>query len=187
MLPVVRHETAPQAPPDAPVPTGGVDQLALRRVCGTFLTGVTVVTTRSAAGPLGVTVNSFTSVSLEPPRVLFCLASRSRLRPALAQSGVFAVNVLAEDQSQVCRAFASRDGDRFAGVLHASGVTGAPVLVGALATLECAVSQVVLSGDHVVVLGDVVRADVLRDALPLTFYRGRHVPLATGTGVAGGT
>jgi len=148
------------------------DPEAIRKVCARFVTGVTTVTSTGSEGVVGVTINSFTSVSLDPPMVLFCLHSRSRLRLALSESRVFAVNILAEDQESLCRSFSSRSSSQFAEVPHHTGETGAPILSDSLAYLECRVKEEYEAGDHLIVLGEVVRLDVLRhDDQPLTFFR----------------
>jgi flavin reductase (DIM6/NTAB) family NADH-FMN oxidoreductase RutF len=141
-------------------------------VCAQFATGVAVVTSTGSQGAAGVTVNSFTSVSLDPPMVLFCLHSRSRVRTALSESRVFAVNILTEDQETVCRSFSSRDSSDFSGMRHVEGETGAPIICDSLAYLECRIKEEYAAGDHLIVLGEVVRLDVLRhDKRPLMFFR----------------
>ena len=113
------------------------DPAQIRKVCGRFVTGVAIVTSAGSEGAVGVTINSFSSVSLEPPMVLFCVHSRSRIRMALSESRAFAVNILAEDQVSICRSFSSRDSSDFSGVRRHVGETGAPIISDSLAYLEC--------------------------------------------------
>ena len=148
---------------------------ALRRAFGSFLTGVTVVTTRAASGrPVGMTANSFASVSLDPPLVLVCVGSNSSNFPAFAETPLFAVNVLREGQDEVAASFARRGIDRFAGVAHATQATGAPVLDECLAWFDCTVHQRVVAGDHLILVGK-VEAFAAASAQPLGFLRGRYV------------
>ncbi len=132
---------------------------ALRHVMGRFATGVVLVTTATATGPSGMTVNSFTSVSLDPPLVLICVDLTSQTLPALRASGHFAVNVLAGEQEPLARCFATRSAERYAHFCSASyrvGATGSPVLDGALAFLEARIVAEFPGGDHAILLGQVV-------------------------------
>jgi 3-hydroxy-9,10-secoandrosta-1,3,5(10)-triene-9,17-dione monooxygenase reductase component len=125
----------------------------MRAVMGRFATGVTVVTT---AGPLGSTANAVSSVSLEPPLVLVCLREESETLEALRGSGAFAINVLAEDQQELADRFAKPASDaQWAGVAHEPSTTGAPLLDGTLATIECTVHEEARGGDHRIVIGRV--------------------------------
>lgn len=144
-----------------------------RAACGQFPTGVAVVTATAAGRLFGGTVNAFTSLTLEPPQVLVCLAESSNTWSAIAQSGAFAVNLLAADQVEMARLFASKDPDKFAQVDHELGPVGAPLLPGSLAAFECVLVTAVLSATHRVLLGRVVgvTADPARD--PLVFFRSR--------------
>jgi flavin reductase (DIM6/NTAB) family NADH-FMN oxidoreductase RutF len=143
-------------------------------VLGRFATGVTVVTGLAGAEPVGLAVNSFTSVSLEPPLVAFCVAKRSRTWPSLRTAGTFCVNILAEDQEALSRAFAARPPDRFLGVGWQPGRAGAPVLAGVLAWIECTIDAEHAAGDHVIVVGRVQDLDVGHEGRPLVFYRGGY-------------
>ena len=127
----------------------------LRSVMARFPTGVTVVTTRDAQGaPLGLTVNSFTSVSLEPPLVLVCIGRSTGSHDRLIASGGFAVSVLSEAQADIARRFARQPSDgRFDGVAWWQAPSGNPVIEGATAWLDCAIEQVMEAGDHTIVLG----------------------------------
>jgi flavin reductase (DIM6/NTAB) family NADH-FMN oxidoreductase RutF len=137
---------------------------------------VTVVTTGGPAGDYGVTANSFTSVSLEPPLVLVCLRRRSPGRGLIAANGAFAVNVLTCDQEDLGRRFASKDrgSAMFEGVEHQRGPTGAPILAGA-SHLECRLAGIHAAGDHVIVVGQVLALAVDPGATPLLFHAGRFL------------
>jgi 3-hydroxy-9,10-secoandrosta-1,3,5(10)-triene-9,17-dione monooxygenase reductase component len=156
-----------------------IDPHLMRAVCGQFVTGVAVVTTRTTSHtPLGLTINSFTSASLDPPLVLFCLRRESGVLPVLRDSGIFAVNILAEHQELLSRGFARR-GARLEGLQIRRQTTGAPVLSDALAYLDCRLVGEHTAGDHAVILGHVVDLDVLQhDGRPLTVFRSRHHALA---------
>ncbi|WP_329179054.1 flavin reductase family protein [Streptomyces sp. NBC_01477] len=136
-----------------PLP-GAVGQRALRDVLGRYATGVAVVTTRHRGRPAGVTVNSFASVSLEPPLVLWCLNSASASRAAFTGAGHFAVNVLAAGQRDLAARF-TRPGDRFSGLPLHTGPHGLPLLPGAVAVLLCRRAEVMSAGDHLLLLGAV--------------------------------
>lgn len=163
----------------------GTDEL--RRVLGRFATGVTVVTAAVPDGAVGITVNSFTSVSLDPPMVLFCLASTSRARAVFRRGAHFAVNILSEDQEDVSRCFAARESggnERFATVEVRVGVTGAPLLAECVAHLECEVVDEVEAGDHLIVIGRVIDLDIGRDHPPLVFFASRYARLADAPRIA---
>ena len=133
-----------------------------------------MVTTIHAGEPLGLAVGSFTSVSLDPPLVLFCIDRRSWTWPRMEEAGAFCVNVLAEDQERICRTFATRGADRFRGLGWRAGTTGAPILDDVLAWVECTVERVDEAGDHFVVVGRVVDLDTGRPGGPLLFFRGGY-------------
>lgn len=159
--------------------SGPLDPMALRRVCGLFVTGVTVVTSSNGGEPVGLTVNSFTSVSLEPPLVLFCLHRLSNVGEAIRATGYFTVNILAESQHDISRVFATRGAPRFDAVRHTAGSNGTPVLTDALAHVCCRLVEEFDGGDHVIVLGQVTEVGILRDGeSPLTFFRGSLGSLA---------
>lgn len=151
-----------------------VDSASLRSVLSRFATGVTVVTARLPDGPVGLTANAFTSVSLDPPLILVCLSRASRSGRAIRQAPAFAVSVLQRGQLSTCRSFAAPSGDRFADVPTHRARTGAPIVSGSLAYLDCRLHRVLSGGDHVIVLGEVLEADVLNDAEPLVFFRGSY-------------
>lgn len=158
------------------MPLTAVEPGALRAVLGRFATGVAVVTAFGPdGGPLGMTVNSFTSVSLDPPLVLYCANRASRLFPAFTQARAFAVNILAESQDEVSRRFARQGLDRFGALRYEAGEAGAPVLADSIAVLECTTESVVPAGDHALVLGRVsAAAAVAGAAAPLVFYDGAY-------------
>ena len=135
---------------------------------------MTVVTGLAGGEPVGLAVNSFTSVSLEPSLVAFCVAVRSRTWPMLRATGTFCVNILAEDQEALSRAFASRPPDRFLGVGWRPGRSGAPILADVLAWIECTVEAEHGAGDHVIVVGRVQDLGVGDEGRPLVFYRGGY-------------
>jgi len=155
-------------PPSAPQ----VDPRAFRDVLGRFVTGVTMVTTVTRTGRrIGVTINSFTSLSLEPPLVLFCLGRDARTLAAFLDAGVFAVNVLSADQAVLCERFA-RTPDDWNDVQTETWETGAPILSEALSALDCTLASAPAEGDHCILIGRGARLGVLRDAEPLAYYRG---------------
>ena len=152
------------------------DSAAFRQALAQFATGVTVITTRAASGQLiGITASSFNSVSLDPPLVLWSLATKSASMPVFRGNSHYVVNVLSESQYNLCQRFATLKGDRFAGVSHAAGDTGMPVLDGALAWFECHNRSRYEEGDHVIFVGEVERCGVHPDAAdmsPLVFCGG---------------
>lgn len=133
-----------------------------------------MVTGLAGGEPLGLAVNSFTSVSLEPALVAFCVAKRSQTWPKLRATGTFCVNILAEHQEALSRAFAGRPPDRFLGVGWRPGRSGAPILADVLAWIECAVDAEHDAGDHLIVVGRVRDLDVVGEGRPLVFYRGGY-------------
>ncbi len=156
----------------------------LRRVFGCFATGVTVVTCRVGPRTHGITVNSFTSVSLDPPLILISIDNRAIAFQMLPEAGAFAVNVLAENQREISDYFAKRlapdPDDELAGVPYHDGVTGSPVLEGAIATVEARIRAIYPAGDHHLFLAEVVDARINSDDPPLLFHRGRYPRLASG-------
>ncbi|GAA1794137.1 flavin reductase family protein [Luedemannella flava] len=156
----------------------------LRRILGLFPTGVAIITTVAAAGPAGLVVNSFTSVSLDPPLVGFFPAHSSRTWPLIRAAGAFCVNILAADQEPLARVFAGSGEDRFRGVpWRAAPHTGSPVLDGVLGWIDCTLYDVVPTGDHDLALGRVRSADAADDGVftePLVFHRSRYHLTAGG-------
>ncbi|NVD40039.1 flavin reductase [Ensifer sp. HO-A22] len=164
---------------DAPI-----DPIALRRAFGTFVTGVTVITTRDEDGmPRGMTANSFTSVSLDPPLLLVCVAKSASSYQSFTNAGCFAVNILHEGQVDVSGTFASKAQDKFQSVTHDNIHTGAPVLTDSLTWFDCTTFNTVDAGDHAILIGQ-VRAFGTSPTAPLGFCRGRYAsvkdPLPNG-------
>jgi flavin reductase (DIM6/NTAB) family NADH-FMN oxidoreductase RutF len=155
------------------------DALEYRRVVGRYATGVTVVTTVDRGEHHAMTCNSFTSVSLEPVLVLFCAEKIARFHEAVLAAGTWAVSVLGTTHEQVSRRFAVRGREierQFEGLPHSYGpLTGAAVVTGALATLECRTASTTDAGDHTVVIGEVIGLDVPDPhGDPLLYYEGRY-------------
>src|SRR5689334_14880818 len=148
-----------------------VDPATLRDVAGRFPTGVAVITTELDGRPYGFSANAFSSLSLEPPLVLVCAARTSSTRPALVASGGFGINILAADQEDLCRTFARKVDDRFAGVEWRPSPLGHPVIDGALAYLDCSLHSLLPGGDHVIFTGLVASAQA-RDGDALMFFAG---------------
>ncbi len=154
---------------DAPI-----DPIALRRAFGTFVTGVTVITTRDVDGsPRGMTANSFTSVSLDPALLLVCVAKSASSYRAFTDAGCFAVNILHERQVDVSNVFASKSPDKFQSVNHDRAHTGAPVLTDSLTWFDCTTVNTIDAGDHVILIGQVMAFGTSPSA-PLGFCRGRY-------------
>lgn len=144
----------------------------MKSVLSSFCTGVAVVTACEADGrPAGMAVQSFSSVSLEPPLVCFCPARTSTTWPRIRAAGAFAVNILAADQQDLCRRFAVTGGDKFRGTAWRPGGNGAPLLDGALATVECELEAVLDGGDHEIALGRVTALTAHREGAPLLYFR----------------
>jgi flavin reductase (DIM6/NTAB) family NADH-FMN oxidoreductase RutF len=151
------------------------DAASFRSVLGHFATGVTVITAMDGDEPVGLAANSFTSVSLDPPLVLFCAAKSSSSWPRIQSAGHFTVNVLDEHQEEISKIFATRGVDRFGQVSWRPGSRGGgPVLHDVHAWLECTIESEHDAGDHVIVLGRVHELGLTADAGPLLFYQGRY-------------
>ncbi|MEM7216896.1 MAG: flavin reductase family protein [Pseudomonadota bacterium] len=154
------------------------DQQALRGVMGQFCTGVVIATGAPEGVPAGFAAQSFVSLSLDPPLVALCPGKTSTSWPKLREAGAFCINVLAAEQGDVCAAFARPGGgageDKFAGVDWRPGQTGAPVLGGTLAYIECTLEQEIEAGDHYVAIGRVQAIEQVSDAGPLLFFRGGY-------------
>ncbi|MFC3723601.1 flavin reductase family protein [Neoaquamicrobium sediminum] len=147
-------------------------QREFRDALGRFATGVTVVTTNTPEGPVGITANSFSSVSLDPPIVLWSIGRHSRRFPAFAQCRDFAVHVLGADQLELSRRFA-RAGEAFAGLEHDRSEAGVPLLKGCLSRFECARLATHDGGDHAIVVARVVAAS-FAEGEPLLFAGGGY-------------
>ncbi|ACV81390.1 flavin reductase domain protein FMN-binding [Nakamurella multipartita DSM 44233] len=162
--------------------TAGCDPSEFRSVMGRFVTGVTVVTVVDGAGPHGVTVNSFTSLSLDPPLIGVCVRRAGRSAAALRRSTHFGVSILGAGQEELGRFFARADRPSGVGafdrVPHRIGVAEVPLIDGAAAQLECLVRQRIRAGDHLMYVGEVIglRLDGAVDSL--AFHRGRFLSVA---------
>jgi flavin reductase (DIM6/NTAB) family NADH-FMN oxidoreductase RutF len=156
-----------------------IDPRKLRDALGSFATGVTVVTARALAGELiGITANSFTSVSLDPPLVLFSLDRRAYSLRRFEECGRFAVNILDQSQRDVSTTFATPLADKFATVRYHFGRTGSPVLEDAIAVFDCSVRFRYDGGDHVIFVGEVVDLVVKTDGKPLLYFRSHYRELS---------
>jgi 3-hydroxy-9,10-secoandrosta-1,3,5(10)-triene-9,17-dione monooxygenase reductase component len=167
-------------PPTQGAVVGAVAPDTFRKVMGHFVTGITVVTALDGDRPQGITVNALTSVSLEPPLVVVALDRRRFITPTVHRTGRYAVNVLSEDQQTLSDCFAGApvtpDRDAFCGAPWTPGPTGLPLIDGAIATLECTVTEVFQAGDHELF---VARVDALGNAephpMPLLYYRRQYL------------
>jgi flavin reductase (DIM6/NTAB) family NADH-FMN oxidoreductase RutF len=172
-------------------PEAAFDQKDFRNALGTFPTGVAIITTVGAAGePVGLTCNSFSSVSLEPPLVSWSLRKASKSLETFRDAPSFTINILAGDQNELSGRFASsKVADKFAGVDWRPGHGGAPVIGNSLASFECSTFAVHDAGDHLIFIGQVQRFDHGRPEDPLVFYKGAYVMLTQSLRdlVAGGT
>lgn len=154
-----------------------VDPMEFRRALGCFATGVTVITAMDDAGnPRGLTANAFSSLSLEPTLILVCVDHRSDTFPVIGQASAFAVNILGEEQREVSQRFARKGEDKFDGLAHRAGQTGAPVIDGALAVIECLVESAHEAGDHTIFIGNVQNVEH-GAGKPLLFFRGNYASL----------
>jgi flavin reductase (DIM6/NTAB) family NADH-FMN oxidoreductase RutF/DNA-binding IclR family transcriptional regulator len=152
-----------------------IDPGAFREVLGHFPTGVVVIAGIDQDGaPAGMAVGSFTSVSLDPPLVAFLPDRSSTSWPKIASSGKFCVNILSAEQEVVCRAFASRGGDKFASLNWKPAPSGSPIIEGVVGWIDCDVEQVHEAGDHWIVVGAVRELDIVDPTLPLVFFRGGY-------------
>lgn len=151
-----------------------IDSRRFREVCGAYATGVAVITTLDASDtPTGVTVNSFSSVSLDPPLVQFSLDRTASVYGVFEDAGHFAVNVLARDQEWLSARFAT-NANGFIGVEYVGWDMGCPIIHGCLANLECSRYALHDGGDHIIILGHVRRLECVPAGEPLLFHRGRY-------------
>jgi len=156
-----------------------IEPREFRDTVGCFATGITIITTVEADGnPVGLTANSFTSLSLDPPMVLFCLDYKVASFDAFQAGGHFAVNILSTGQQDLSNRFAKSGAEKWDGVTFDTWDTGSPILPGCLANMECQVSSINEGGDHVIVIGEVkrlIRAE--GDVNPLVYFRGGYANL----------
>jgi flavin reductase (DIM6/NTAB) family NADH-FMN oxidoreductase RutF len=152
-----------------------IERDLFRRVMGSFASGVTVVTVVGPDGtPTGFTASAVTSLSLEPRMLLVCVSWHSATLTAVKEAGKFVVNILGAHQQEVAQQFATRRDDRFGGVRWRPGqATGAPVIDGSLAYAECVLKDTAASGDHVILMGEILAGDA-HEAEPLLYFRGRY-------------
>jgi flavin reductase (DIM6/NTAB) family NADH-FMN oxidoreductase RutF len=150
------------------------DSARYRQVLGHFTTGVTVVTASAEDGPVGLAVGSFSSVSLDPPLVGFFPDKGSSSWPKIEAAGSFCVNVLGEAQEDVCRRFAMKGDDKFAGLGWKPAGSGSPLIDDVLAWIDCDIHSVTEAGDHFLVLGAVRDLGVAEEGAPLLFFRGGY-------------
>jgi flavin reductase (DIM6/NTAB) family NADH-FMN oxidoreductase RutF len=151
-----------------------LDPKELRRVMGHFATGVTIITTCGGDGtPYGLTANAFTSLSLDPPLCLVCVDRKAESFAHFYDSKVFTVNILTRQQEDLSTRFAKSGGDKFTGVATLAGHHGAPLIAGALAHMECRITDTLEGGDHVIHVGRVEHV-ALHDGEPLLFYQGKY-------------
>ena len=162
---------SPDANPEVPTETVTADQY--RHVLGHFCTGVTVITTVDDEGPAGFTCQSFGALSLDPPLVLFCPSRSSSTGRRVMDAGRFCANVLADSQRVLARGFASKAGDKFAGVGWSPSPAGLPLLDGTHAWVDASVETIHEAGDHQLVIGRVSALGVGAAGMPLLFHRGR--------------
>jgi flavin reductase (DIM6/NTAB) family NADH-FMN oxidoreductase RutF len=155
-----------------------IDATAFRKALGQFASGVTVITTTHEGTPFGMTVSSFASVSLDPPLVLFCADKRARSGTMVGLAGVFAVNILAENQRSFSDLFAGKgtDDERSEKLAQVGKIaeTGAPILPDVLAWLDCRVDRTIDAGDHFIYVGLIVASGVHGDSRPLLYWHGGY-------------
>lgn len=148
---------------------------SFRRACAQFATGVCIATVFDG-NPHGLTINSFTSVSLRPPIILICLDREARLTERFQRQHIFAINILAENQKDVSSTFAVKPDDRFEGIAWRQSERGAPIIEGALAAIECRLIRVLPVGDHDVLFGEALAA-TMAEGDPLAYFRSRYAAL----------
>jgi 3-hydroxy-9,10-secoandrosta-1,3,5(10)-triene-9,17-dione monooxygenase reductase component len=151
-----------------------IESATFRQVLGHFPTGVTVITADDHGTPVGLAVGSFSSLSLEPPQVLFCAGTNSSSWPKIRDHGSFCVNILADGQENVSRIFATKAEDKFSEIGWTHSRNRNPRLNGALAYLDCTLANVVEAGDHFIVIGTVEDLAVMHEGGPLVFFRGGY-------------
>jgi flavin reductase (DIM6/NTAB) family NADH-FMN oxidoreductase RutF len=150
------------------------DSSRFRHVLGHFATGVAVITANAPSGPVGMAVSSFTSVSLEPPLVAFLPDKSSTSWPKIRAAGSFCVNILSAGQEELCLQFARKGIDKFAGVAWQPTPSGAPILDGGMAWIDCELTQTFESGDHYIAIGRVLQLEAVEYGVPLVFFQGGY-------------
>lgn len=152
-----------------------LDPMIFRQAAGLFATGVLVITTGKEGEYRAVTVNSFTTVSLDPTLLLFCLDNRSRTLPLVLEAGSLTVNVLRDDQEEISRMFASSKSEAtIDDIAYEVGQVGTPMIAGCLAYFQCRVVDQYLAGDHTIIIARVEAAEMGTEGRPLIFFRGKY-------------
>lgn len=161
-----------------------VDQRSFRKALGCFATGVTVVTATNpeTKAMAGVTVSAFSSLSLEPPLVLFCLSANNSSLDTFRKAGRFGINILSETQRDLSIRFASRSDDKWTGVSFETWESGVPMLAGCVANLECELVETHVGGDHLIVIGKVAHLKAQEGGSPLIYFRGSYMDPCTVVG-----
>lgn len=154
---------------------GSIPPQQMREVVGSFCSGVVVVSAADADGPVGLTCQSFASLSLDPPLVTFAVARTSRTWPRIRDVGSFCVNILAAEQRELSRQFSRSGTDKFAGVEWFPSPLGAPILDGVVAWIDCTLWHEHDGGDHTIVIGEVRDLAAVGDRRPLLFHRGTYL------------
>ena len=155
------------------------DQSDFRQGLGLFPTGVTIVTTQPESGePIGMTVSSFNTVSMNPPLVLWSIDRSSLSLEAFSKCEQFAINVLSKEQQELSNRFASKGADKFANTPFTKGVGNSPLLKGCIAQLECKTWQTYDGGDHIIIVGEVITYRYDKSREPLVFYAGNYAELS---------
>ena len=151
-----------------------IDSGEFRNVLGHFPTGVTAVTAVNNGKPIGMAIGSFTSVSLEPPLVAFLPGKESGSWKEIREAGSFCVNVMGQDQMEVCGVMASRAEDKFADVEWSPAGSGSPIISGSIAYIDCDIEMIHDGGDHDSVIGRVLKLEVMDSKSPLVFFQGNY-------------
>ncbi|MFG1419569.1 flavin reductase family protein [Xanthobacter sp. V0B-10] len=159
-----------------------LDPRELRNALGRFATGIAVVMAADGEGLMGVTVNSFSAVSLDPPLILFCMSRKLNSLSRLEKANAYSVNILLEHQQEVSNRFATAGADKFSDTQWERGPSGAPRLLPAHACFECVPYAHYDGGDHVIFVGRVVHMHAEGEEAPLLYYRGRYRTLAAPAG-----
>jgi flavin reductase (DIM6/NTAB) family NADH-FMN oxidoreductase RutF len=157
-----------------------IHPLEFRQALGQFAAGVAVITARADAEPIGITVSSFNSVSLDPPLILFSVDRKARSLSGLLSAQGFAVNILSREQEHLSNRFARSQTNKWSAVPHSVGYCQTPLLCGTLARFECTPYANYDGGDHVILVGKVIRFAVNGTGEPLVFFRSRYHSLAAG-------
>jgi len=169
-----KHEPVEVVDSDMTAAPSDVNAGVLRRVMGHFASGVVIVSGVDRLGPVGLTCQSFFSLSLDPPLIALAPSHASTSWPRIAATGSFAVSILSAAQEALCRSFAVSGVDKFDGVLWRTEHTGSPIIADALAWVDCRIEKVHEAGDHYLVVARVLHAGHV-DGQPLLFYRGGYV------------